>query len=140
MIEVSRNNLVKNKKYYIHKVNFYNELGGRYIGTFKENIIINNNISSVFKNIIFLNKGKRFDWGLNGKLTLVDINENFIVEHPSYIWKFYEYNKDNILHKSFMRQKKSAMIKFIDINLNNRNKNIDIETLDGFCCDWFDKI
>jgi hypothetical protein len=139
MIEVSRNNLVKNKKYYIHR-NSYNGIGGKYIGIFIENEMIDENISSKFKNIVFFNKGKRFDWGLNGKLTLVDINENFIVEHPSYIWKFYEYNKDNILHKSFMRQKKNAMIKFIDINLNNRNKNIDIESLDGFCCDWFDKI
>ena len=136
MIEILRVNLVINKKYYIHRVDLHNELGGRYIGTFKENIMKDNNISSVFKNITFLNKGKRFDWGLNGKLNITDIDLN--ANNPSYIWKFYEYNKDNILYKSIMRQKKNAMIKFIDVSLNNIGKNIDIITLDGFCSKWFD--
>ena len=59
MIEVNRNNLIPGKIYYIHRIDRTNEKGGRFIGDFRENTMINHSLMSHFYDIIYCRNGRK---------------------------------------------------------------------------------
>lgn len=135
MIEVNRNNLIPGVKYYIHKIDNSNEKGGRYIGIFDENINIDNNLISHFIDIKYLKKGTKIEWGLTSILKIREISPFF--PDPSYTWKIYQCNIDNILKQSMKRQKENAMMLLMDEQLFSQKKSLDNSSLSLMSRDWF---